>query len=80
MCTLLLLDLESFDEELVDVLRLFVAEVGAEILHELDDAVLAEILIGCLFESVVGRHVSYIYYLLFTIYYNCLYRFITLWI
>lgn len=37
---------ESFDEELIDVLRLFVAEIGTEVFHEFDDAVLAEVLVG----------------------------------
>ena len=59
MSTLFLFDLESLYKELIDVLRLFVAEIGAKILHEFDDAVLPEILVCLKFECVVG-HVSYI--------------------
>jgi hypothetical protein len=39
-------------------LRLFVAEIGAEVLHEFDDAVLAQVFVGWVFESVVGGHRS----------------------
>ena len=46
MGTLLLLDLEPLEQELVDVLRLLVGEIGAEILHEFDDTVLPEVLVS----------------------------------
>lgn len=39
--TLFLFGFEPFDQELVDVLRLLVAEVRAEVLHKLNDAMLA---------------------------------------
>ena len=53
-----LLDFESLNKELIDVLRLFVAEVGTKILHEFDDSMLPEILVGLEFKCVVS-HVSY---------------------
>jgi hypothetical protein len=46
VCTLLLFGFEPFDEELIDVLRLLIAEVRAEILHEFDDAMLSQVLVG----------------------------------
>lgn len=52
-----LLEFQSFDKELIDVLRLFVAEVRAEVFHEFDDAVLAEIFICGVLESVICGHV-----------------------
>jgi hypothetical protein len=55
---LLLLEFQSFDKKLVDVLGLFVAEVGAEILHELDDAVSAQVLVSGLLEGVISGHRS----------------------
>lgn len=53
---MLLLEFESLDEELVDVLRLFVAEVGTEVLHELDYAVLAQVLVCRVLQGVVCSH------------------------
>jgi hypothetical protein len=61
---LFLFDFEAFDEELVDVLGLFVAEVGAEVLHEFDDAVLAQVLVRPLLQRVVSRH-RQLYYTLY---------------
>ena len=59
MRTLFLLDFKSFHKKLVDVLRLFVAQVRAQILHKFDDAMLPEVLVGLGFKGVIG-HVSYI--------------------
>jgi hypothetical protein len=47
-----LFELEALDEELFDVLGLFEADVRAEVLHELDDAVAPQVLVGFLFEDV----------------------------
>jgi hypothetical protein len=43
---LFLLQLQSLDQKFIDVLRLFVAEIGAEVLNEFDDAVLAQVFVG----------------------------------
>jgi len=59
MRTLFLLDLESFHKKFVDVLRLFIAQIRAQILHQLDDAMLPKVLISLAFKCVIG-HVSYI--------------------
>lgn len=49
---LLLLQLEPLDQKLFDVLGLLEAEVAAQVLHQLDDAVLSEVLVSLLFEYV----------------------------
>lgn len=56
--TLFLFEFESFDEEFVDVLGLFVGEVGTEVFKKFDDSMFAEILFGLVFERVVvgGGH------------------------
>ena len=51
-----LLEFQSLDQELVDVLRLFVAEVGTEVFHEFDDAVFAEVFVCGVLEGVVCGH------------------------
>lgn len=51
-----LLEFQSLDQELVDVLRLLVAEVGAEVLHQFDDAVFAEVFVGGVLEGIVRGH------------------------
>jgi hypothetical protein len=56
--TLFLFEFESFDEEFVDVLWLFVGEVGTEVFKKFDDSMFAEILFCLVFERVVvdGGH------------------------
>jgi hypothetical protein len=56
--TLFLFELESFDEEFVDVLGLFVGEVGTEVFKKFDDSMFAKVLFGLVFERVVvsGGH------------------------
>ncbi len=59
--TLFLFEFKSFDEELVDVLGLFIAEVRAEVFEEFDDSMFSEVLIGLVFERVVvGRGHKYL--------------------
>lgn len=56
--TLFLFEFESFDEEFVNVLRLFVAEVRAEVFEEFDDSMFSEVLVGLVLERVIvsGGH------------------------
>lgn len=56
--TLLLFEFESFDEEFVDVLRLLITEVRAQVLEHFDNSMLSEVLVSLAFERVVidGGH------------------------
>lgn len=71
--TLLLLELQSLHQKLVDVLGLLVAEVGTEVLHEFDDTMLAKILVCGLLQGVV-RHISISYIINPQIFLNTIHR------
>ncbi len=59
--TLFLFEFKSLDEELIDILGLFITEIRTQILEKLNDSVFSEILISLIFQWVIigGGHIYF---------------------